>query len=158
VLELRGAAHLSGDEDHRSGGLRRLRAKQLRPSRAEVKTKDLPRGAIGVRVGRQRKIDLIASWEDVAVAVLAARSGESTSLAVPATLDAPGAVVTSNKPDVWGATATLRAQDTGEQVWTFDPQQVARAPQAVVEPATRHDNGRGSRTVRIALRPHRRSQ
>jgi hypothetical protein len=55
---------------------------------------------------------------------------KSTALAVPAALAAPGAVVvTSNKPDVWAATHALRREQTGEAVWTFDPQRVAHAPQ-----------------------------
>ncbi len=61
---------------------------------------------------------------------MAPRSGKTTSLAVPATLAAPGPVVlTSNKADAWAATAQLRGADTGEQVWTFDPQHIAREPQ-----------------------------
>ena len=52
---------------------------------------------------------LRASWEDALLAVMAPRSGKTTSLAVPA---ASGAVVlTSNKADAWAA-ATLRARDT----------------------------------------------
>jgi type IV secretory pathway TraG/TraD family ATPase VirD4 len=40
-------------------------------------------------------------------------------------LDAPGAVIaTSNKADLWAATAALRAEHTGERVWVFDPQQI----------------------------------
>ena len=38
-------------------------------------------------------------------------------------------VVTSNKSDAWAATAALRAAQTGERVWTFDPQRIAHAPQ-----------------------------
>jgi type IV secretory pathway TraG/TraD family ATPase VirD4 len=69
---------------------------------------------------------LRASWEDVQLAVMAPRAGKTTSLAVPAVLDAPGAVVaTSNKSDLWAATSALRGQSTGEPVWVFDPQGIA---------------------------------
>ena len=53
---------------------------------------------------------------------------KTTALAVPSILDAPGAVVaTSNKNDLWAATSQLRAQQTGERVWVFDPQQIVYA-------------------------------
>lgn len=72
---------------------------------------------------------LRGSWEDVAVGIFAPRSGKTTALAVPLVLDAPGAVVaTSNKADLWGATAAARAR-VG-RVWTFDPQRVAHAPRS----------------------------
>jgi type IV secretory pathway TraG/TraD family ATPase VirD4 len=113
------------------------RALRLRPSLAGVKPRDLAPGDVGVLLGRlptgssrSRGQDLFASWEDVALAVMAPRSGKSTALAVPAALAAPGAVVvTSNKPDVWAATSSLRREQTGEAVWVFDPQRVAHAPQ-----------------------------
>jgi type IV secretory pathway TraG/TraD family ATPase VirD4 len=38
------------------------------------------------------------------------------------------AVATSNKADVWTATAAIRATETDERVWTFDPQHIAWAP------------------------------
>src|SRR5690606_30439919 len=63
------------------------------------------------------------SWEDVVLAVMAPRAGKTTSLAVPAILDAPGAVVaTSNKSDLWATTAAVRSADTGAPVRVFDPQ------------------------------------
>jgi len=73
---------------------------------------------------------LFSSWEDVVLAYMAPRSGKSTALAIPAVLSAPGAVIaTSNKADVWSATAAIRADETGERVWTFDPKRIAWAPQ-----------------------------
>jgi type IV secretory pathway TraG/TraD family ATPase VirD4 len=61
---------------------------------------------------------------------MAPRAGKTTSLAVPAILAAPGAVIaTSNKADLWMATAALRAERTGERVWVFDPQWIAYAEQ-----------------------------
>ncbi len=82
----------------------------------------------GLALGRlgERGPVLRASWEDVLLAVMAPRAGKTTSLAVPSVLAAPGAVVaTSNKADLWAATASLRADDTGERVWVFDPQAIA---------------------------------
>ena len=70
-----------------------------------------------------------AGWEDVALAVMAPRSGKTTSVAIPAICSAPGAVVaTSNKLDIL-YTARLRGDQTGLQPWVFDPQGVARTPQ-----------------------------
>ncbi len=100
-------------------------ARRLRPglpAQPEPAETGLALGAL-----RPKGTVLRASWEDVLVAVMAPRSGKTTSLAVPAVLDAPGPVVaTSNKADLWAATAQLRAE-TG-RVWTFDPQAIARAP------------------------------
>ena len=64
-------------------------------------------------------------------------------------MSAPGAVIaTSNKADLWAATAALRAEVTGGQVWLFDPQRITWQPQAlVVEPART-----GWRTVEEAHR------
>ena len=71
-----------------------------------------------------------ASWEDTVVAFMAPRSGKTTAQAVPFVLSAPGAVIaTSNKSDLWAATATLRAQRTNGRVWLFDPQQITYQPQ-----------------------------
>lgn len=72
---------------------------------------------------------LRASWEDVLLAVMAPRAGKTTALAVPSILDAPRAVLaTSNRSDVWAATAHARA--AAGQVWLFDPQRVTRQPQS----------------------------
>src|SRR6185295_9442844 len=58
---------------------------------------------------------LLSSWEDVILAIFAPRSGKTSAVAIPAVLNAPGAVVaTSNKADLYLATARLREQDTGE--------------------------------------------
>ena len=51
------------------------------------------------------------SWEDTVVAFMAPRSGKTTAQAIPFVLSAPGPVIaTSNKSDLWAATATLRAE------------------------------------------------
>jgi type IV secretory pathway TraG/TraD family ATPase VirD4 len=72
-----------------------------------------------------------ASWEDTIVAFMAPRSGKTTAQAIPFVLSAPGAVIaTSNKSDLWAATAALRAGATGGRVWLFDPQHITYQPQA----------------------------
>ena len=71
---------------------------------------------------------VFAGWEDVLLALMAPRSGKTTSVAIPAILSAPGAVIaTSNKLDLL-YTARLRADRTGIEPWVFDPQGVARTP------------------------------
>ncbi|MCK9931056.1 type IV secretory system conjugative DNA transfer family protein [Frankia sp. Mgl5] len=107
------------------------RARALRPSLAGVDRRALPADAAGWVVGDllPRGPVLRGSWEDVAVAFMAPRSGKTTALAIPMTLAAPGAVVaTGNKADLWAATAALCTQ-AGRGVWTFDPQQIAHAEQ-----------------------------
>lgn len=73
---------------------------------------------------------LFASWEDTVLAFMAPRAGKTTAMAIPYVLDAPGpALATSNKADVWSATARIREHTTGERVWLFDPQQVTHQGQ-----------------------------
>jgi len=70
------------------------------------------------------------SWEDTLVAFMGPRSGKTTSQSIPFVLDAPGAVIaTSNKSDLWAATAALRTA-AGGRAWLFDPQQITYQPQA----------------------------
>lgn len=79
----------------------------------------------GVRVGRVVGIgeEFFGSWEDMQIDIWGPRTGKTTSRAIPAILDAPGAVlVTSNKRDV--VDATRRPREQGGAVWVFDPQQV----------------------------------
>ena len=70
---------------------------------------------------------LYQDWESVSVDIWGPRVGKTTSRAIPAILEAPGAVVvTSNKRDVVDATRGPRS-DLGE-VWPFDPQGIVGAP------------------------------
>jgi type IV secretory pathway TraG/TraD family ATPase VirD4 len=79
----------------------------------------------------RNKTPLYGSWEDVALALMAPRSGKTSALAIPTILDAPGAVVaTANKADVWQATASVRGGLTGERVWSFDPQRIVDVDQS----------------------------
>lgn len=108
---------------------RRLRRSLPQSGRLAVADLGVALGRLG-RAGR-RPVMLRATWEDVVLAICAPRSGKTTCLAVPAVLDAPGAVLaTSNKSDLWEMTADLRASDTGQTVWTFDPQSITRTPQS----------------------------
>jgi type IV secretory pathway TraG/TraD family ATPase VirD4 len=115
----------------------RERAFALRPELADrypskAVRKNLVLREAGVPLGTLRPggTELRASWEDVAIAIMAPRSGKTTALAIPAILDAPGAVVvTSNKADVWAATWELRESDTREDTWLFDPQGITHRAQ-----------------------------
>jgi len=83
--------------------------------------------APGVPIGRTVTggVPLYGSWEDMHIDIWGPRTGKTTSRAVPAILDAPGAVlVTSNKRDVLDATRDPRR--AAGPVWVFDPQSVAR--------------------------------
>ena len=85
-----------------------------------------------IRPGRNaaRGSTVYASWEDTVLSFMAPRSGKTTSHAIPFVLSAPGAVIaTSNKSDLWAATASIRAAACGN-VWLFDPQHVTHQPQA----------------------------
>ncbi len=111
-------------------------AARLRPtSLARVKPACINPADVGlalgqVDTGRDPGPMIYAGWEDVVLAVMAPRSGKTTSLAIPAICSAPGAVVaTSNKLDILH-TAALRRQVTGIDPWVFDPQAVARTRQA----------------------------
>lgn len=79
----------------------------------------------GVPIGRTvgGGQSLFGSWEDMHIDIWGPRTGKTTSRAVPAILDAPGAVlVTSNKRDVVDATRDVRAAKG--PVWVFDPQAI----------------------------------
>jgi type IV secretory pathway TraG/TraD family ATPase VirD4 len=79
----------------------------------------------GVLIGRtvRDNVELFGSWEDLHVDIWGPRAGKTTSRAVPAILDAPGAVIaTSNKRDLVDATRDPRS--ARGPVWVFDPQEV----------------------------------
>ncbi|HEY7432516.1 MAG TPA: type IV secretory system conjugative DNA transfer family protein, partial [Streptosporangiaceae bacterium] len=100
---------------------------RLRPSLAGADPRSLPAADTGLLLGDLKRPAgrgpaLFASWEDTITAFMAPRSGKTTALSIPYVLSAPGAVVaTSNKADLWAATAQLRA-GSGSTVWLFDPQ------------------------------------
>ncbi|MEV4325666.1 type IV secretory system conjugative DNA transfer family protein [Microbispora rosea] len=108
------------------------KAIRLRASLAERRLHDLQPGEIGLELGEQllprgRGPVLYSGWEDTEVD-MAPRSGKTTARSIPHVLSAPGAVVaTSNKEDLWAATAELREQRG--RVWLFDPQSITYQPQ-----------------------------
>lgn len=83
-------------------------------------------GSIGVQLGTTLPggSPVYGGWEDTQINVSGPRTGKSTAFAIPAIVEAPGAVVvTSNKRDVLDATRGVRA--ASGRVWVFDPQAVA---------------------------------
>ena len=110
---------------------------RLRPALRSARPDDLAPGELGLALGelhnargRRSGASVLASWEDTVVAFMAPRSGKTTAIGVPAVLSAPGPVIaTSNKADLWAATAAIREDETGGQVWLFDPQGITHQPQ-----------------------------
>ncbi|MCX4529222.1 TraM recognition domain-containing protein [Streptomyces sp. NBC_01551] len=108
------------------------KARSLRPS-----LKDAQRIApsdTGILLGNLQgsKTEVRMGWEDVAVAIMAPRSGKTTSLAIPSILAAPGAVLlTSNKAAGDAYTACFDARSRVGRVWSMDPQQIAHAPRTM---------------------------
>ena len=91
--------------------------------RGNVAVTGWPGVKIGVSVVGNRP--LYGSPEDMHVDIWGPRTGKTTSRAIPAVLQAPGAVLTtSNKRDVLDATRAARSEKG--HVWAFDPQQIAR--------------------------------
>ncbi|MEU8543217.1 TraM recognition domain-containing protein [Streptomyces sp. NPDC048717] len=104
------------------------KARSLRPSLKNAARIE-PRDA-GVLLGNLQgtKREVRMGFEDVAVAIMAPRSGKTTSLAIPSILAAPGPVLlTSNKAAGDAYTACLDARARVGRVWTMDPQQIAHA-------------------------------
>ena len=110
------------------------KAIDLRPSLSKVKPRNIRPDDTGVLLGTlgNAKTEVRSNWEDVLLAIMAPRSGKTTSLAIPAILRAPGPVLlTSNKAARDAYTATLEARAEVGQVWTMDPQQIAHSKQAM---------------------------
>ena len=117
------------------------------PREVEPAHAGLALGQLMRRGGRRGPV-VYATWEDTVVAFMAPRTGKTTAQAIPFVLSAPGAVIaTSNKADLWAATAAPRAAATGGRVWLFDPQRITWQPQAFW-----WDLLRGLRTVEDAHR------
>jgi type IV secretory pathway TraG/TraD family ATPase VirD4 len=104
------------------------KARSLRPSLKDAK--HIEARDTGILLGNLQgtKQEIRMGYEDVAVAIMAPRSGKTTSLAIPSILAAPGPVLlTSNKAAGDAFTATYEARSRVGQVWTMDPQQIAHA-------------------------------
>jgi type IV secretory pathway TraG/TraD family ATPase VirD4 len=118
----------------RDRGIRRYSGKGAKPAPGVYPG---PGPVIGTVVPGMRQ-QLRATWEDMMVIIAGPRTGKTTSFAIPAIMDAPGAViVTSNKRDVVDATRGVRDLSAGldsavgadgrRRCWVFDPQGVAGA-------------------------------
>ncbi|KHL03217.1 type IV secretory system conjugative DNA transfer family protein [Sinomonas humi] len=104
---------------------RDLRALSLRGATATAERLGVA-GSPGVPVGKTVLGGqmLYGSWEDMHIDIWGPRTGKTTSRAIPAILEVPGAVlVTSNKRDIVDCTRDVRAKEG--PVWVFDPQAVA---------------------------------
>ncbi|MFE2011147.1 TraM recognition domain-containing protein [Streptomyces sp. NPDC059491] len=108
------------------------KARSLRPSLKHAKHIE-PRDAgilVGNLAGTRHEVRM--GFEDVAVAIMAPRSGKTTSLAIPSILAAPGPVLlTSNKAAGDAYTATYDARSAVGRVWSMDPQQIAHAERSM---------------------------
>ncbi|MER0445802.1 TraM recognition domain-containing protein [Streptomyces sp. Edi4] len=104
------------------------KARSLRPSLKDAKHIDA--NDTGILLGNIQgsRHEVRMGFEDVAVAIMAPRSGKTTSLAIPSILAAPGPVLlTSNKAAGDAFTTAYDARAEVGQVWTMDPQQIAHA-------------------------------
>lgn len=104
------------------------KARSLRPSLKDAKRIDARDTGIllGNLQGSHHEVRM--GFEDVAVAIMAPRSGKTTSLAIPSMLAAPGPVLlTSNKAAGDAFTTAYEARAEAGAVWTMDPQQIAHA-------------------------------
>ncbi|MFI1183571.1 type IV secretory system conjugative DNA transfer family protein [Streptomyces sp. NPDC020799] len=102
------------------------KARSLRPSLKDAKT--IEAKDTGILLGNLQgtRHEVRMGYEDVAVAIMAPRSGKTTSLAIPSILGAPGPVLlTSNKAAGDAYTATLDARAEAGRAWSMDPQQIA---------------------------------
>lgn len=108
------------------------KARSLRPSLKDAKHIDARDTGILLGNLQGTRHEVRMGYEDVAVAIMAPRSGKTTSLAIPSILNAPGPVLlTSNKAAGDAYTATIAARAAVGRVWSMDPQQIAHATRAM---------------------------
>ncbi|MEU6470125.1 TraM recognition domain-containing protein [Streptomyces massasporeus] len=104
------------------------KARSLRPSLKYSKHIDAKDTGILLGNLQGSRHEVRMGFEDVAVAIMAPRSGKTTSLAIPSMLGAPGPVLlTSNKAAGDAFTTVYEARARAGVVWTMDPQQIAHA-------------------------------
>lgn len=102
------------------------KARSLRPSLKDAKRIDAKDTGILLGNLQGSRHEVRMGFEDVAVAIMAPRSGKTTSLAIPSMLSAPGPVLlTSNKAAGDAFTTAYEARAEAGAVWTMDPQQIA---------------------------------
>ncbi len=105
-------------------------AVRLRPRTLDgVDPKKLHSNDVGAPIGSWKNKKLYSGWEDVALAIMAPRSGKTSAVGVPQIISAPGPViVTSNKSDIYSITVSKRNRDhPNANIWVFDPQEVVLA-------------------------------
>ncbi|MGW3255205.1 type IV secretory system conjugative DNA transfer family protein [Streptomyces fungicidicus] len=142
-----GAGVLWAQHNNRSGGRKKItdmakardieplmakaitdKARSLRPSLKDSKHIDAKDTGILLGNLQGSRHEVRMGFEDVAVAIMAPRSGKTTSLAIPSMLGAPGPVLlTSNKAAGDAFTTAYEARARAGVVWTMDPQQIAHA-------------------------------
>lgn len=104
------------------------KARSLRPSLKTARRIDAKDTGILLGNLQGTRHEVRMGFEDVAVAIMAPRSGKTTSLAIPSMLNAPGPVLlTSNKAAGDAFTTAYEARAKAGAVWTMDPQQIAHA-------------------------------
>lgn len=104
------------------------KARSLRPSLKDTKRIDAKDTGILLGNLQGSRHEVRMGFEDVAVAIMAPRSGKTTSLAIPSMLSAPGPVLlTSNKAAGDAFTTAYEARAKAGAVWTMDTQQIAHA-------------------------------
>ncbi|MFI1023361.1 type IV secretory system conjugative DNA transfer family protein [Streptomyces olivaceus] len=104
------------------------KARSLRPSLKDARHIDAKDTGILLGNLQGTRHEVRMGFEDVAVAIMAPRSGKTTSLATPSMLNAPGPVLlTSNKAAGDAFTTAYEARAQTGAVWTMDPQQIAHA-------------------------------
>jgi type IV secretory pathway TraG/TraD family ATPase VirD4 len=104
------------------------KARSLRPSLKTAKRIDAKDTGILLGNLQGTRHEVRMGYEDVAVAIMAPRSGKTTSLAIPSILAAPGPVLlTSNKAAGDAFTATIDARAKVGRTWSMDPQHIAHA-------------------------------
>ncbi|MEU4486687.1 TraM recognition domain-containing protein [Streptomyces purpurascens] len=104
------------------------KARSLRPSLKNSKHIDAKDTGILLGNLQGSRHEVRMGFEDVAVAIMAPRSGKTTSLAIPSMLRAPGPVLlTSNKAAGDAFTTAYESRARAGTVWTMDPQQIAHA-------------------------------
>ncbi|MFK0283236.1 type IV secretory system conjugative DNA transfer family protein [Streptomyces sp. NPDC090499] len=108
------------------------KARSLRPSLKDSKHIDAKDTGILLGNLQGSRHEVRMGFEDVAVAIMAPRSGKTTSLAIPSMLGAPGPVLlTSNKAAGDAFTTAYEARARAGTVWTMDPQQIAHAERSM---------------------------
>jgi type IV secretory pathway TraG/TraD family ATPase VirD4 len=102
---------------------RQMRPLTRRPALRSARRLGLEQPGLLIGTSIRTRQELYAPWEWLSVDIWGPRTGKTTARAIPTLLAAPGAGLgTSNKPDLYQATAGLRA--VHGRVWNFDLQSI----------------------------------